>query len=135
MNDWTLLVEDEFFISDLYQRILSEAGFSIKIAQDGPSGLEMALQGPKLILLDIMLPRMNGLDVLDKLKANPQTQKIPVVLITNLGQEEIIKQAAAKGAQGYMLKMRVEPQELITIVSTFLKDPTYCMNFDTLTYD
>src|SRR5438105_3880253 len=88
-----LLVEDELQISDLYQHILSQAGLKIIAAFDGEEGLKLAQTRPDLILLDIMLPKKNGMTVLHELKSNEQTKDIPVILLTNLGQADIIKTA------------------------------------------
>lgn len=130
-----LLIEDEVFVRDLYQRQLEKANFTIQCAKDGPEGLLYALQSPDLILLDIMLPGMNGIDLLKQLKSNLQTSSIPVILLTNLGQAEVIKQAYNLGAQGYLLKLNTAPDLLIEVVKKFLSDPKLIMSYNKLDLD
>lgn len=133
--DKILLIEDDFYIADLYRTILQAQGFEVILAMDGAEGLELALSQPDLILLDIMLPKLNGLMVLKKLKSEQLTKNIPVVLLTNLGQESIIKAAFAVGAAGYLLKARLEPAELIKQVGNFLANPSFKMDPNALVLD
>ncbi len=130
-----LLVEDEFFMADLYKRILEKGGFEVTVAINGLQGFELANQGFDLILLDIMLPKLNGLQLLKKLKTEQPLNKTPVVLLSNLGQANIIKEAYELGAQGYFLKVSLKPQELIKQVNLFLQDPQYKMDFHKLAFD
>jgi CheY-like chemotaxis protein len=134
-NAKILLIEDEFYIRDLYKGILESGGFELELAMDGSDGLQKAQALPKLILLDIMLPGINGLEVLKTLKLDPRTKDIPVVLVTNLGQEDVIKEAFDLGAQGYLLKVNLTAQELVKIVKQFLDNPTFKMNVDRLYFD
>lgn len=131
-----LLIEDELFIRDLYQHILEGAGIRVEVADDGKQGIAKAKEGSiNLILLDIMLPQLNGIQVLKKLKEDPKTSKIPVVLLTNLGQASVIKTAYDLGAQGYLLKVRMRPQDLIQCVRDYFYNPNLKMNYDTLNLD
>lgn len=118
-----LLVEDELFIRELYEKALQEAGYEVITAIDGDEALKLAKPGLNLILLDIMLPKIHGIDVLKKLKENSLTKDIPVVLITNLGQESIIKDAFRLGAQGYIMKIRITPYDIVRNVNEFLTNP------------
>lgn len=131
-NQIVLLVEDELFIRELYERALSGSGFTVISASDGEEGIIKAKTMPSLILLDIMLPKLNGIEALKVLKNDPQTKNIPVVLLTNLGQESIIKNAFSIGAQGYLMKMRITPAELGEKIKPFLADPNYKMDPNTL---
>ncbi len=130
-----LIIEDDLFISDLYKRTLSQEGFSVLTALDGMQGVELASQKPDIILLDIMMPKMHGIDVLKKLRENPTTQNIPVVLLTNLGNESIIKQAFKLGARGYFLKLKISPYELVDEVKQFITDPNKTMDINKLELD
>jgi DNA-binding response OmpR family regulator len=130
-----LLIEDELSINDLYKRVLEHAGFEVIVAFDGIQGLALAQNKPDVILLDIMLPKMNGIEVLKQIKLLEGTKRIPVVLISNLGQTEVIEKAYQLGAQGYILKMRINPGQLVEFVNLFLKDPNYIMPFDSLILD
>lgn len=131
-----LLIEDELFISDLYKHILSGAGISVSVAEDGEEGIQKSRDlGTSLILLDIMLPKLNGIEVLKKLKEDASTRTIPVVLLTNLGQEAVIKAAYDLGAQGYLLKVRVSPEGLIKCVNDYFVNPNLKMDYQTLDLD
>lgn len=114
-----LLIEDELFVIDLYDRILTQEGYQVLKASDGEQGLELAKQKPDLILLDIMMPKVNGLEILKRLKSEQDTKNIRVILLTNLGQETVIKQAFKLGAEGYLLKMRLTPYEVAAHVRDF----------------
>ncbi|MBU0708750.1 response regulator [Patescibacteria group bacterium] len=115
-----LLVEDDLFIKELYQRQLTKAGFEVDTAEDGPAGLVKATQKQwSLILLDIMLPEVNGLDLLRTLKTKPETQKIPVILLTNLGQDSLIKEAFDIGAEAYLIKSAYTPKQIVEEVKEF----------------
>ncbi|MCA9391825.1 response regulator [candidate division WWE3 bacterium] len=116
-----LVVEDDLFVRDLYVRTLERADFNVITAVDGQEGLTHAQEDhPDIILLDIMLPKINGIEVLKTLKAKDNTKNIPVFLLTNLGQEAIIKEAFSIGASGYFLKARLLPQEVAEHVKEFL---------------
>src|SRR3990167_1821346 len=128
-----LLVEDEFFIRDLYHLVLSKQGYHVVDARDGLEGVELALEvKPDLILLDIMMPRLNGIEALEKLVANPMTKHIPVVLCTNIGQGSIIKNALRKGARGYLMKVQFSPYEIVQQVKTFLENPAHTTDMNSL---
>ena len=107
-----LIIEDDYYVRELYERVLSNAGFDVFSAADGQEGYQLALRNPDLILLDIMLPGRNGLTVLRQLKDSDQTKNIPVIVLTNLGQQSTIKEAMESGAEEYLLKPEVDPYEL-----------------------
>ena len=107
-----LIIEDDYYVRELYERVLMNAGFDVFSAADGQEGYQLALQNPDLILLDIMLPGRNGLTVLRQLKDSDQTKEIPVIILTNLGQQSTIKEAMESGAEEYLLKPEVDPYEL-----------------------
>jgi len=115
-----LVVEDDEFILDLYKRQLENAGFSVITAMDGEQVAEKVNDRPDLVLLDVMLPKKNGLDVLRDLKVNELTRTIPVILLTNLGQDSIVKQGFELGASGYLIKSSITPSEVINQVTDFL---------------
>jgi len=116
-----LIVEDDFFIRELYQRQLLKEGYLVEVAVDGAEGLVKANDfRPHLILLDIMLPKLNGLDLLRTIKTKPETKDIPVILLTNLGQESVIKEGFTLGAEGYLIKSAYTPSQIIEEVKNFL---------------
>lgn len=120
-NTILLVVEDDPLMSRMYQKIFSFEGYNVVTAQDGQDGLEKATKEiPTLILLDIMMPKMNGLEVLDKLKANPETKNIPVVMLTNLAGTQDAEKAMSKGAVKYIIKSEYEPKQVANMVKEIL---------------
>ena len=118
-----LIIEDDFFVRDLYDRELSREGFEVSTAEDGAEGLLKVIEEkPDLILLDIMLPKMSGLDVLKKVKEKEEVKDIPVVLLTNLGQDSVIREGFTLGAIGYLIKAAYTPTQIIEEVKKFLRE-------------
>ena len=117
-----LIIEDDEFVRDLYKRYLEKAGYEVAIAADGETGLAMAKKEKyDLILLDIMLPKKTGLDVLKELRESPDIgRNNPVFLLTNLGQEAIIAEAFKIGCQAFLLKAKLLPQDVVREVEKFL---------------
>lgn len=118
------LIEDEDFIRDLYKRQLDQNGFSTDAFSNGTTGLG-AIQKNEydLILLDIMLPDMNGLEILKKIKEAGLAKKVPIVFLTNLGQDTIIQEGYKLGAVGYLIKASLTPDQLIQEIMNFLNKP------------
>lgn len=114
-----LIVEDDFYIRDIYLRTLKSAGYDVDVAVDGAEGIRKAADNIyNLILLDIMLPKVTGLDVLRTLrKHESKTQDTPIFMITNLGQDNIIKEAFKIGADGYLIKAEVKMEDLLAEVN------------------
>lgn len=116
-----LIIDDEEPILKMYGAALS--GHEVLTATDGENGLKIAEQeSPSLILLDIILPKVNGLDVLEQLKNNQETSSIPVIMLTNLPKEASADKASALGADGYFVKAEFEPEKLATEVEKLLRD-------------
>ncbi len=116
-----LIVEDDPLISRMYQKIFTFEKYEVVSAADGEEGLEQARkEKPTLILLDVMMPKMNGLEVLEKLKADPETKSLPVVMLTNLSGEKDAESALAKGAVKYIVKSEHEPKEIADMVKEIL---------------
>lgn len=117
-----IIVEDETFIADIYSHELTKAGFEVKTAKDGDAGLKL-LESEEfdLLLLDIMLPGIHGLELLKQWRVKHPQSKMPVLLLTNLGQDEVIKEAFSLGAQGYLIKASYTPQQVVTEVQNALQ--------------
>lgn len=116
-----LLVEDEDFIRELYVRQLTKAGFKVKSAIDGQSGLKiLKAEQFDLLLLDIMLPGMNGLQLLREFKTQNPNSKTITILLTNLGQEAVIKEGFELGAQAYLIKASYTPDQVVNEVKNAL---------------
>jgi DNA-binding response OmpR family regulator len=122
-----ILIEDEVFINDLYKLTLEKAGYSVICGFDGEEGLQLIKDNTdaSLILLDIMMPKKHGIDVLNEIKANPLTKEMNVVLLSNLGEENIIKTALNNGARDYLKKVLISPDQLVSCVEHYLSDPQY----------
>jgi DNA-binding response OmpR family regulator len=117
-----LLIEDDKFLSDMYVTKFSQLGYAIETAYDGEEGLKKAYKiKPGLILLDIKLPLKNGFQVLEELKENIETKNIPVILLTNLGQQEDVEKGKKLGAVDYMIKAQFTPQEVVEKVKKLTK--------------
>lgn len=120
-----LLVEDEQLLVDLYCEAFEKEDFDLVVAQDGNTALKLAQKQPDLILLDILLPGLNGFDVLRQLKAKSQTRDIPVIVLTNLGSENSDsdkKLALSLGAIDYLVKSYHTPEEIAQIVRDQLEN-------------
>lgn len=120
-----LIVEDDPLISRMYERIFTFEKYEIEVAHDGSEGLKKAKSfKPSLILLDVMMPKMNGLEALNKLKENPATKKIPVVMLTNLSGQKDAETALSIGAVKYIIKSEYDPKQVSDMVKDILKGYT-----------
>lgn len=116
-----LLVEDDIFILELYQRELVKAGFKVDTCADGVAAIKaVAEKDYDLVMLDIMIPEKDGITVLTEIKQNTQKAKTKVLMLTNLGQEDIIKKTHALGAIGYLVKADYNPYQVIEEVKKYL---------------
>jgi DNA-binding response OmpR family regulator len=116
-----LLVEDDKFLSDLYQELLTSEGYMVQVAPDGEDALtQMRRGGYDLVLLDIMMPKKDGLGVLKELSAEQKKNNGQIVMLTNLGQEAIIKEGFSLGAVGYLIKSALAPDQVLAEVRNFL---------------
>jgi DNA-binding response OmpR family regulator len=115
-----LLAEDDEVLSKVVHEELTEAGFESFQAYDGEASLQLAREKkPDLILLDILMPTMNGFDVLDALKKSPGTKDIPVIMLTMLGSDDDIKKGLRLGANDYIVKSQHALPEIIEKVKKF----------------
>ena len=117
-----LLIEDDAYIRSLYEDVLRHAGFEITAAVDGEDALSKAssVTGFDLVLLDIMLPKLTGMEVLKAFREDSSPMKnTPIYLLTNLGEDTVAKEAYKMGADGYLLKAKYLPKELIAEVNKF----------------
>ncbi|MFH0937616.1 MAG: response regulator [Candidatus Daviesbacteria bacterium] len=121
-----LIIEDDQFLRDFYQELLTSEGYQIDIAEDGAIGWEKIHQGGySLVLLDIMLPKMDGLQILRNLKTNPAASPLgPIVVLTNLGSDAIVNQAFSLGVAGYLVKSAMNPDEVLKEIDSFLQKST-----------
>jgi CheY-like chemotaxis protein len=116
-----LVVDNDITLRDMYSDRLEAEGCEVEIAQDGEQGLERAAQfKPDIILLEIMIPRVNGFMALEKLKATPDLKDIPVILLTALVQEENMAKAIKAGAADYIIKSQITPGKIIEKIKEVL---------------
>lgn len=116
-----LVIEDEPALRDIYSTKLRIDGFDVLEAADGIEGLDAAIQGdPAIILLDVVLPIKDGFEVLKDLKDNPKTKGIPVVILSNLGQEYEVKRGLALGAETFLTKANLTPVQVVEQVRKVL---------------
>ena len=116
-----LIVEDDPLMSRMYEKIFTFENYEVEMAGDGQEGLDKARASkPTLILMDIMMPVMNGLEALEKLKADPETKAIPVIMLTNLAGQQDAEAALSKGAIKYIVKSEYEPKDVTNMVKEIL---------------
>ncbi len=121
MNQKVLIIEDEADIRAVYAEILRDEGFEVIEAGDGSSGLQKAFDiAWDILLLDIILPGSDGVNVLKKVKANEALKDKPVILLTNLGAEKVINDCFSLGAAGYLIKSEITPDKIVEEVKNFL---------------
>lgn len=117
-----LLVEDNRFLRKAAEATLRRHGFDVLTAQDGEEALRLArAEAPDLVLLDMIMPKLQGFEVLRMLKQDPATRPIPVIVLSNLGQESDVKQALEAGAVAYLIKASLTLEELVKRVEEALK--------------
>lgn len=116
-----LLVEDDVFLSGIYQKKFEMEGFKVTTADNGEKALvEAKKKKPDIILLDILLPKLDGFAVLERLKADSETKPIPVILLTNLGQKDDVEKGLEAGAADYLIKAHFKPSEVVDKVRKVL---------------
>jgi CheY-like chemotaxis protein len=117
-----LFVDDDLYIRDLYEEVLKEKGYIVETAINGEEGLAKLQQGGyDLVLLDVMMPTLDGIGVLEALqKTPPKAPNGPIVLLTNLGLDPLIKSAKSKGVSSYLVKSDLTPGDLVATVKKFV---------------
>ncbi|MBN1618690.1 response regulator [Candidatus Dojkabacteria bacterium] len=119
-----LVVEDEIALLDSYAEILEDGGLAAIKASDGYKGLDQLIKNKDivdLILLDLMMPGLDGLDVLKQIREDKEKYGEPVVIVlTNLSSERVIKESFERGANGYLMKTELDPDQIVTEVNNVL---------------
>lgn len=116
-----LIIEDEYFISELYIRALEKAGYQVTLATDGADGLKQALSDTfDIILLDLMMPTVTGNEILEKLRGPDATTSVraKIIVTTNLEQSEERKSDVENQADAYLIKAEITPKELVAFIET-----------------
>ena len=116
-----LLVEDDPLIYRMYQKLFTLEGYETEIAENGQEGLDkLAQYTPDIILLDIMMPTMNGVEMLTKLRDDPKTKDTPVVVLTNMSDIRVSNEVFSKGATLSIVKSETEPDQVIAWIKSVL---------------
>ncbi len=116
-----LLVEDDEMLHGMYTQKFKNQGYEVVSAYNGADGVKLAeTEQPDIILLDVIMPKMDGFVALKKIRKGETTSKIPVVLLTNLGQEEDVRKGRELGANDYFIKANHTPQEVVDKVKALL---------------
>ena len=120
-KDKILIVEDEPFLLDMYKMKFKQGGFEVISATDGEEGIRISRrEKPNIILLDIMMPKIDGFEVLENLKKNPLTKLIPVLIFSNFSQKEQKEKGIALGAADYFVKTNYTPAQVLEKVKNIL---------------
>ena len=118
-----LFVEDDPTVAQMYKLKLELDGYQVTMAKDGEEGLKLASQlKPDLIFLDIRLPKMDGLAVLESLRSSPDSKETPVVILSNYGERELVERGLKLGAREYLIKSQTTPARLSGGVEGWLKE-------------
>lgn len=117
-----LIVEDDDMIISMYKTKLEQLNYAVFLAHDGLEGLEMTKkEKPDLVLLDIIMPQLDGFSVLEQIKGDSSTKNIPVIMLTNLGTDEDKEKGKLLGAVGYLVKSNLTPSEVGEEVAKYFK--------------
>jgi two-component system alkaline phosphatase synthesis response regulator PhoP len=117
-----LLVEDDVTLVKMYERKFKSDGYEVEIAYDGLDGLKKATNNPPdLIVLDLMLPKLDGISVFKKMRSQAKTFRTPVLLLTNFDQEDAVFECFKLGAVDYLLKSEVTPQQVVAKIENLLR--------------
>jgi len=117
-----LIVEDDIALRNVYEMRLKLENLDVLVASDGEEGLSIAVkEKPNLILLDLMMPKISGMDVLDILKSTPETKKIPVIILTALTQESVKTKGYVFGADDFMVKSESKLEGIVDKIKSLIK--------------
>ncbi len=122
MDKKILIIEDDKFLRELIARKLTDEGFNIVEAVDGEDGVKkIKEENPDLVLLDLILPSIDGFEVLSRVKSDPSVSSIPIIILSNLGQKEEVEKGLNLGAVDYLIKAHFTPGEIIGKIKNILK--------------
>ena len=118
-----LIVDDDKTLSDMYKERLEISGYSVSLARNGEMALSCAVEHmPQVILLDVMMPKINGFEVLSILKSTRETKNIPVIMFTALSHDAKKKKGLSHGVEKYIVKSEVTPKQVVDIIEKVVKD-------------
>jgi DNA-binding response OmpR family regulator len=116
-----LIIEDDRYISKMYQLKLSLEGYDVQVAENGREGVDKVKEFmPDIILLDILMPELDGFEVLKIVKSDDATKDIPVLVMSNLGQEDHVEKGMKLGAIGYIVKSQYTPSKVVEKIKSVI---------------
>ena len=116
-----LLIEDDPFLIDIYSTKLKEAGFTIEVAIDGEEALRKVKEkNPDLVVLDIVLPQIDGWEILKKIKSEDKFRNLKIIILSNLGQKEEVEKGISLGATKYLIKAHYTPSQIVEEIKKVL---------------
>lgn len=117
-----IIVEDDLTLANIYRQKLTEGGHTVFIVADSNAVATIVAQKPQLVLLDILMPNVSGLDILREIKNDPASVNIPVLLLTNVAEDASIAKGLEYGAYGYLLKSETTPDQILGRVNMTLEE-------------
>lgn len=123
MANVIFIAEDDVMVLDVYKRVFTNNGYEVQAAIDGEEAMRLLNEGkasPALILLDIMMPKAGGFEVLKFIKSKPELSNIPVMFVTNLSAPEHIKRGLEMGANKFLVKSEYSPQQIVSVIAELL---------------
>jgi len=116
-----LIIEDDKYFLNILLKKLEKEGFSVISASEGISGIrKLKEEKPDLIILDLVLPGIDGFEILKRAKQNPETKKIPIIILSNLGQEQEVEKGLSLGASDFLIKAHFTPKMVIEKIKKYL---------------
>lgn len=120
-----LFIDDDNFLRKVYQAELSEQGYEVVLAADGQEGLEKAkISDPDLIILDMIMPKKSGFEVLTELQNDANIKNVPVIILSNLGQEDDVKKGLDLGAVDYLVKDNITLATIVEKINQYINSKT-----------
>lgn len=118
-----LIVDDDKFLLDMYSIKFAESGFEVTTALDGEDALEKVDAGlrPEIFLIDVLMPKINGFDLINKLKERKVDEKAALIILSNLGQQDDINKGLSLGVDGYIVKATATPSEVVAKTTDIAK--------------
>ena len=117
-----IIVEDDKTLAEIYKQKIEGGGHTVEIVEDVSAVATITAAQPNLVILDILMPKVNGLDILREIKANAQTASIPVLLLTNVAEDASVAKGLEYGAYGYLLKSETTPDQILPRVARTLEE-------------
>lgn len=116
-----LIIEDDSFLANIYKNKFEAEGYKVYTETNGESGFESFIKKvPNLVLLDVLLPKLDGFSLIKKAKEHKKIKHVPIVLLTNLGHKEDVKKGMDLGAEDYLIKAHFKPSETVKKVKNIL---------------